>query len=135
MRRDLILFCFDPGQAHAIGLSPRRLELLLLLLVSLTVVTALQAVGIVLALAMLMTPGCVGLLMSRRFGQVVAVAVASAVASAVLGTLASFYLDGATGPCIVLVQSLFFLLAFLFSPHAGLLRRPVPQPGPAARAA
>jgi ABC-type Mn2+/Zn2+ transport system permease subunit len=131
MRRDFILFCFDPGQAQAIGLSPRRLELLLLLLVSLTVVAALQAVGIVLALAMLITPGCVGLLMARRFGRVVVAAVASALASAILGTLASFYLDGATGPCIVLVQSLLFGLALLFSPRAGLLHEPKPVEPPA----
>jgi len=124
LRQDLILFCFDPGQARVTGLSPRRLELILLLLVAATIVAALQAVGVVLVMAMLVTPGCIGLLLADRFGRVMAVAIGSAVASSVIGTLASFWLDGATGPCIVVVQALLFGLAFLFSPKAGLLRRP-----------
>ena len=122
-RRDLVLFCFDPVQAQVIGLSPRRLQALLLLLVATTAVASLQAVGLALILAMLITPGCVGLLTARRFDAVLAVAMGSAVLSAVLGTLVSFHLDGATGPCIVLVQALQFALAFAFSPRGGLLRR------------
>jgi len=122
-RRDLVLFCFDPVQAQVIGLSPRRLEALLLLLVATTAVASLQAVGLALILAMLITPGCVGLLLARRFDRVLAVATGSAVLSAVLGTLASFHLDGATGPCIVLAQALQFTIAFAISPRGGLLRR------------
>ena len=121
-RRDLILYCFDPVQARAIGLSPKRLEMLLLLLVAVTVVAALQAVGFVLVLAMLITPGCVGLLLARRFDRVLATATSSAVLSAVVGTIASFHLDGATGPCIVLVQAAQFTAAFLLAPRSGLLR-------------
>lgn len=123
LRKDLILFCFDPGQARSIGISPRRLELILLLLVAATIVAALQAVGVVLVMAMLVTPGCVGLLLADRFGRVMAVAVCSAVLSSVIGTLASFWLDGATGPSIVVVQALLFGLAFLFAPQKGLLRQ------------
>jgi len=123
LRRDLILFCFDPGQARVTGISPRRLELILLLLVAATIVAALQAVGVVLVMAMLVTPGCIGLLLADRFGRVMAAAVGSAVLSSVLGTLLSFWLDGATGPSIVVVQALLFALAFLFAPKNGLLRR------------
>lgn len=122
-RRDLVLFCFDPVQAQVIGLSPRRLEMLLLLLVAATAVASLQAVGLALILAMLITPGCVGLLLATRFDRVLAFAMGSAVLSAVIGTLASFYLDGATGPCIVLVQAIQFALAFLLSPRGGFARR------------
>ncbi|HEY9344896.1 MAG TPA: metal ABC transporter permease [Inquilinus sp.] len=123
LRKDLILFCFDPGQARVTGISPRRLELILLLLVAATIVAALQAVGVVLVMAMLVTPGCIGLLLADRFGRVMAAAVASAVLSSVLGTLLSFWLDGATGPSIVVVQALLFALAFLFAPKKGLLRQ------------
>ncbi|WP_052120063.1 metal ABC transporter permease [Inquilinus limosus] len=123
LRKDLILFCFDPGQARVIGISPRRLELILLLLVAATIVAALQAVGVVLVMAMLVTPGCIGLLLADRFGRVMAAAVVSAVLSSVLGTLLSFWLDGATGPSIVVVQALLFALAFLFAPKKGLLRQ------------
>lgn len=121
-RRDLVLFCFDPVQAEVTGLSPRRLEALLLLLVAATAVASLQAVGLALILAMLITPGCVGLLLAKRFDAVLAIAMASAVLSAIAGTLASFHLDGATGPCIVLAQAAQFALAFALSPRGGLVR-------------
>lgn len=111
MRKDLVLVCFDPGQARVLGLSPARLELLLLVLLAMTVVAALQAVGVVLAIALLITPGCTGLLLACRFGRVMAVAWASAMLSCVAGTYLSFHLDGATGPCIVLVQAGLFLAA------------------------
>lgn len=120
MSRDLILFCFDPGHARVVGLSPQRLELILLLLVALTVVAALQAVGVALVMAMLVTPGCVGFLLADRFERMMLVSVASAAFSAVAGAMASFWLDGATGPCIVLVQSAIFVLAFCFAPKRGL---------------
>lgn len=128
LRKDLILYCFDPAQARVIGLSPARLEFILLVLVALTVVAALQAVGVVLAMAMLVTPGCTGFLMSQRFGRMVAVAAGSAALSAILGSAISFWLDGATAACIVLVQTALFVLAFLFAPQRGLLRSHAPLP-------
>ena len=75
---------------------------------------------------MLITPGCVGLLMAKRFDVALAIAMGSAVLSALVGTLASFRLDGATGPCIVLAQALQFVVALMISPRGGLLRRAVP---------
>jgi ABC-type Mn2+/Zn2+ transport system permease subunit len=122
-RRDLALFCFDPVQASVVGLSPTRLEALLLLLVAAVAVASLQVVGLALILAMLITPGCVGLLLARRMDAVLGVAMGSAALSAVVGTAVSFHLDGATGPCIVLAQALVFALAFVLSPRGGL-RRP-----------
>jgi manganese transport system permease protein/manganese/iron transport system permease protein len=112
LRKDLVLLCFDPAQARVIGLSPGRLELILLVLVALTVVAALQAVGVVLVVAMLVTPGCIGFLLAERFDRMMLIAVGSAVLAALAGTLASFWLDGATGASIVLVQALLFVLAF-----------------------
>ena len=128
-RRDLVLFCFDPVQAQVIGLSPARLEALLLLLVAATAVASLQAVGLALILAMLITPGCVGLLLARRFDSALAIAMGSAVFSAFAGTVASFHLDGATGPCIVLVQAMQFAIAFAVSPRGGLRPRSISRAG------
>lgn len=122
-RKDLILFCFDPCQASVIGLSPARLELFLLVLVAATAVTALQVTGIVLVVAMLIAPGCIGFLLTQRFYPMVFVSVASAMIATVVGTLASFWLNGETGATIVLVQAGLFVLAFLFAPKNDLLQK------------
>ncbi|RRZ86778.1 metal ABC transporter permease [Erwinia sp. 198] len=123
MRKDLILFCFDPCQASVIGRSPARLELILLVMVAATAVTALQVTGSVLVVAMLIAPGCIGFLLTRRIYPMLLVSVLSAVIATVVGTFVSFWLNGETGATIVLVQAALFLLAFLFAPRNGLLRR------------
>ncbi|MCW5557420.1 MAG: metal ABC transporter permease [Verrucomicrobiae bacterium] len=123
LRHDLLLFCFDPGHLRALGRSPRVLNQVMLALLSLTIVASLQAVGILLVVAMLVTPGCVGLLLANRFPWVMTVAVATAVLATLAGTYASYFLNASTGACIVLVQSTLFLLALLFAPKRGLLRR------------
>jgi ABC-type Mn2+/Zn2+ transport system permease subunit len=117
LRKDLVLLCFDPAQARVIGLSPARLELILLVLVAMTVVSALEAVGVVLVVAMLITPGCIGFLLATRFSRMLVIAVAAAVVSAISGTLASFWLNGATGASIVLVLTVLFVLAFFAAPY------------------
>jgi len=129
-RRDLMLYCFDPNHARAIGLPVRVLHYGLLVLLSLTIVSALKAVGIILVIAMLIAPGATAYLLTDRFDRMLVIAVATALASAALGTLVSFHIDGATGACIVLVQTAIFMLAFLFAPKSGLvsLRRPISPP-------
>ena len=129
-RRDLMLYCFDPNHARAIGLPVRVLHYGLLILLSLTIVSALKAVGIILVIAMLIAPGATAYLLTDRFDRMLLIAVATALASATLGTLMSFHIDGATGACIVLVQTAIFMLAFLFAPRSGLvsLRRPISPP-------
>jgi manganese/iron transport system permease protein len=122
-RRDLLLYCFDPQHARAIGLPVRALHYGLLVLLSLTIVAALKAVGIILVVAMLIAPGAIAYLLSNRFERMLVIAAAVAIGSSVIGTLVSFHIDGATGPCIVLIQMAVFLLAFLFAPRSGLLRR------------
>ncbi len=109
--RDLMLYCFDPAQAKALGLSANLLHYGLLGLLALTIVAALQAVGVILAIAMLIAPGITAALLCRRFDQMLLVAVLVSVFSCIAGTLISFHIDGATGPCIVLMQALLFLLA------------------------
>ncbi|MBQ0816383.1 MAG: metal ABC transporter permease [Methyloceanibacter sp.] len=120
-RRDLLLYCFDPNHARAIGLPVRVLHYGLLVLLSLTIVSALKAVGIILVIAMLIAPGATAYLLTDSFGRMLGIAVVVAMASAALGTLVSFHINGATGACIVLVQASAFLTAFLFAPKRGLL--------------
>jgi manganese/iron transport system permease protein len=114
-RRDLMLFCFDPAHARAIGLPVKALHYGLLILLALTIVASMKAVGIILVVAMLIAPGAVGYLLTRRFEGMMLIATASAVGSCLLGTIASFHLNSATGPTIVLVQSGFFCLALLMN--------------------
>lgn len=120
-RKDLLLVCFDPNQARAVGLNPTRLRYLLLALLAGTIVAALQAVGIILTVAMLITPGCTAYLLTDRFGKMLGIAAATSIASALLGTYVSYFIDGATGACIVLTQALLFVVAMVFGPKHGLL--------------
>jgi manganese/iron transport system permease protein len=110
-RRDLLLHAFDAAHARAIGLNVGLLHFGLLTLLALTIVASLKAVGIILVIAMLVAPGAIGFLTTRRFDAMLLVAVAVATASSAIGTILSFHLDAATGPCIVVVQAGFFLVA------------------------
>lgn len=122
-QRDILLYCFDPQHARAIGLPVRLIHYGLLVLLALTVVAALKAVGVILVVAMLVTPGATAYLLTNRFEHMLALSAAVAIGSSVLGTLVSFHIDGATGPCIVLIQAAAFFAAFLFAPRSGVLRR------------
>jgi len=123
LRKDLILFCFDPTHARSIGLNTTFLYYVLLSLLSLTAVAGLQTVGIILVVAMLVTPGATAYLLSDRFDYMVLIAMASGVFSSVIGTYISYYIDGATGGCIVVLQTLLFVIAMVFAPKHGLLAK------------
>jgi len=123
LRKDLILFCFDPTHARSIGLNTTFLYYVLLSLLSLTAVAGLQTVGIILVVAMLVTPGATAYLLSDRFDYMVLIAMASGVFSSVIGTYISYYIDGATGGCIVVLQTLLFVVAMVFAPKHGLLAK------------
>jgi len=114
-RRDFLLHAFDPAHAGAIGLPVRALHFGLLTLLALTIVAALKAVGIILVVAMLVAPGAIGYLTTRQFDRMLLVAVSVATLSSVAGTILSFHLDAATGPCIVVVQAGFFLMALVLN--------------------
>jgi manganese transport system permease protein len=120
-RRDLTLYAFDPVHAHAIGLSPRRLGALLLGLLALTVVVALQAVGVVLVVALLITPGATAYLLTDRFSRMLWIAPLVAAVSGVVGLYASYYLDTASGGTVVVTLGVAFALAYLLGPRHGLL--------------
>jgi len=121
LRKDLVLFCFDSTHAQSIGINIGFLYYVLLSLLSLTAVAGLQTVGIILVVAMLVTPGATAYLLSDRFDQMVWIAMASGVFSSVMGTYISYHIDGSTGGCIVVLQTLLFLVAMIFAPKHGLL--------------
>ncbi|MEQ9902661.1 metal ABC transporter permease [Pectobacterium aroidearum] len=120
-RRDFMLYCFDPNHARVIGLPVKLLHYGLLSLLAMTIVASLQAVGVILVIAMLIAPGIIAFMVCKRFERMVLVATLVSVISCIAGTLISFYIDGATGPCIVIVQALFFTLALTY--HQLKLRR------------
>lgn len=123
LRRDLLLICFDPGQARVMALPDRFLNYLLLALLSLAIVVALQTVGIILVIAMLVTPGCVAHLWTDRFDRMLLIAAASAVLATVIGILASYHFVASTGGCIVLVQAAMFFISLLIAPKYGIIAR------------
>ncbi|PAT37169.1 hypothetical protein CK623_04680 [Vandammella animalimorsus] len=131
--KDWMLLFFDEGHARSVGLRPAPLKLLFFALLAASSVAAMQAVGALLVIALIVTPGATAYLLSDRFGRVIAIAVALGAGSSLAGAYASYFLDGATGAVIVLLQTALFLLAFVFAPKHGLLaarqRRQRPPPG------
>jgi manganese transport system permease protein len=122
-RRDLTLYAFDPIHAHAIGLSPRRLGALLLGMLALTAVVALQVVGVILVVAMLILPGATAYLLTDRLGRMLLIAPVISAVCSVLGIYLSYWLDAASGGLVVVVQGVVFALVYLFSPRHGVLGR------------
>ena len=121
-RKDLMLYCFDAKHARSIGINTGMLHYLLLTLLSLSAVVGLQTVGIILVVAMLITPGATAYLLTDRFDQMTLLAVISSSFSSILGVYISYWSDIETGGSIVLVQTLIFLIAFLFAPRYGIFK-------------
>lgn len=113
--KDLLLYCFDPSHARVAGLSPKVLHYGLLILLSATIVVAMQAVGVILVVAMLISPGITAFVLCRRFHTMLAVAVVSSCLTSFLGVILSYHLDSATGATIVLLQAITFMAAVLFA--------------------
>ena len=113
LRKDLLVHAFDPQHAQAIGLSVRLLHYGQLAVLSLVVVGALKAVGIILSVAMLVAPGAIAFLLTKRYGAMMITAVTVAVSSSLAGIYLSFYIDSAPAPTIVLIMSGIFILAFV----------------------
>jgi manganese transport system permease protein len=121
-RRDLLLFCFDPTHARSIGINTGFLHYLLLSVLSLSAVAGLQTVGIILVVAMLVTPGATAYLLTDRFDRMSWLAIGSSIVSSLIGVYTSYWTDSSTAGCIVLVQTGLFVIAFLFAPKHGILR-------------
>jgi manganese/iron transport system permease protein len=123
IRKELLFATFDPLGAAASGLPVAFLEYLLLALLGVTIVVSIQAVGIIMVVAMLVTPSATAQLLVVRFGRMMLIAVLIASVSAVTGLYLSFYLNLASGASIVLIETIFFGLALLLGPRTGLLSR------------
>lgn len=132
--KELLFFCFDPLGAQAAGLPVDRFNAGLMILVALTVVASMKAVGVILVLALLITPAAAAYLLVPRLHQIMGVGAGIGVFSSVTGMYLSYYYNLPSGPAIVLVVSVLFSLAFLFSPRYGVLlpakrSKSVSQPG------
>ncbi len=121
--KELLYATFDPLGAAASGIRVDRLELLFLALVAVTIVVSLQAVGIILVVAMLVTPAATAQLVTVRFTRLMLAAAMIGIASAVIGLYISYWLDVASGATIVLVQTLWFVVTMLLGPRGLLARR------------
>jgi manganese/iron transport system permease protein len=119
--KDLMVTFFDESHARSIGLRPGMLKLLFFTLLAASTVAALQTVGAFLVIAMVVTPGATAYLLTDRFPRLIVIAVAIGAVSSLVGAYASYFLDGATGGIIVVLQTLVFLTAFLLAPRHGYL--------------
>ncbi len=119
--KDLMVTFFDENHARSIGLRPTLLKAIFFTLLSAATVAAMQTVGAFLVIAMVVTPGATAYLLTDRFGRLIWIAIAVGVGSSAIGAYLSYFLDGATGGIIVVLQTLVFLLAFFFAPKHGML--------------
>lgn len=119
--KDLMVTFFDEAHARTIGLRPDLLKVIFFTLLSASTVAAMQTVGAFLVVAMVVTPGATAYLLTDRFPRLLALAAAIGAGAGFIGAYLSYFLDGATGGVIVLLQSLAFVLAFLFAPKHGVL--------------
>ncbi|MDP1730848.1 MAG: metal ABC transporter permease [Devosia sp.] len=133
--KDLMLVFFDESHARTVGLDPRALQILFFALLAACTVAALQTVGAILVIAMVVTPGATAYLLTDRFQTLLVLSVILGALTAAVGAYLSFFLDGATGGLIVSLQTAVFLFAFVFAPKHGRLasrRRALAagEPGP-----
>jgi manganese/iron transport system permease protein len=119
--RDLLAVFFDEAHARTIGLNPGALRLLFFTLLAACTVAAMQTVGAFLVIALVVTPGATAYLLTDRFPRLIALSVLIGAVTSALGAYISYFLDGATGGVIVCLQTLVFLLAFVFAPKHGTL--------------
>ncbi|WP_144378233.1 iron/manganese ABC transporter permease subunit SitC [Mesorhizobium amorphae] len=119
--KDLMVVFFDESHARSIGLNPAALKIMFFTLLSASTVAALQTVGAFLVICMVVTPGATAYLLTDRFPRLLVIAVTIGAATSFIGAYASYFLDGATGGIIVVLQTLIFLTAFVFAPKHGML--------------
>jgi len=119
--RDLMAVFFDENHAHSAGLNPPAMKLLFFTLLSACTVAALLTVGAFLVIALVVTPGATAYLLTDRFPRLIVIAIVIGAVTSFVGAYASYFLDGATGGVIVVLQTLVFLTAFVFAPKHGML--------------
>lgn len=121
--RAIVLWTFDVTAAQVMGVPVKMLHYLMMFLLTATIVASLRTVGIIMVIAMLITPGATGYLLTYRMPKMIAVALLSGNIAAISGLYLSYYFNLATGAVMVLVSTILFILTFLFSPSQGVLRR------------
>jgi len=119
--KDLMVTFFDENHARSIGLNPTLLRIVFFTLLSASTVAALQTVGAFLVIAMVVTPGATAYLLTDRFPRLIAISVAMGATTSFVGAYLSYFIDGATGGVIVVLQTLVFLAAFFLAPRHGYL--------------
>ncbi|RWY82587.1 iron/manganese ABC transporter permease subunit SitC [Rhizobium leguminosarum] len=119
--KDLMVTFFDESHARSIGLNPTALKIIFFTLLSASTVAALQTVGAFLVICMVVTPGATAYLLTDRFPRLLVIAVIIGSMTSFVGAYASYFLDGATGGIIVVLQTAIFLIAFFFAPKHGML--------------
>lgn len=119
--KDLLAVFFDENHARSIGLNPLKLKIIFFTLLSACTVAALQTVGAILVIAMVITPGATAYLLTDQFKRLLIIAILIGFTSSALGAYISYFINGATGGIIVTLQTLIFLYAFFFAPKYGLL--------------
>lgn len=123
-RRDFTLYAFDSQHARAVGVPVTLLHYALLVMLSMTIVAALKAVGLILSIALLIAPGATAFLLTTRIHRMLLISPAVAVVAVIGGVLISFQIDSAPAPTVVLLLLGFFVVAFLVAPRSGILRQP-----------
>ena len=119
--RDLMVVFFDESHARTVGLSPSRLKIVFFTLLSASIVAALQTVGAFLVIAMVVTPGATAYLICDRFPKLILLSVLIGSVTCFTGAYLSFFIDGATGGIIVVLQTIVFLVVFLTAPKYGYI--------------
>ncbi|HHW4414119.1 iron/manganese ABC transporter permease subunit SitD [Citrobacter freundii] len=113
--KDLLLHAFDPHQAKACGLNTTLLHYGLLCMIALTIVATLKSVGIILSISLLIAPGAIAILLTRQFSHALILAVVMSMVTSFMGVYLSFFIDSAPAPTIVVLFSLLFVIAFIYS--------------------
>ena len=121
--KDIKLYAFDLQHAGVIGINATALHYLLLAMLSLVIVASIKAVGIILVIAILIAPGSVAFILTRRFESMLWIAVAVAMICSVFGVFFSYHLNSAPAPTIVVLMTLLFIVVFLFAPGRGVLHQ------------
>ncbi|ROJ31803.1 metal ABC transporter permease [Morganella morganii] len=119
--KDLLVVFFDETHARSIGLNPLALKIIFFTLLSACTVAALQTVGAILVIAMVITPGATAYLLTDQFKKLLIIAVVLGAVTSSAGAYISYFLNGATGGMIVTLQTIVFLIAFFFAPKHGML--------------
>ncbi len=125
--KDLMLLFYDENHAQTVGLNIKFLKLIFFVLLSVSTVAAMQTVGAFLVIAMIVTPGATAYLITDKFSKLILISIFVGVFSCAFGTYISYFIDGATGGVIILVQTILFLLAFFFSPKYGYIWKVISQ--------